>query len=370
MKFVKVMFDTTSGADNNFTYKIDEVNVASNWNPKADNPRDMGGFNYTTKDSILRWLHRGDTIYDVEVPSDAEIIKLEGATTIYRSNKIILSNPRKVNDDMALHFYEISKIPEKSYYKALGVVSIMGYKETADKLIRDKVNENNIDEVLEEWNDFTNNGEKNFSSEVVTYIENILYEIKDKRLITLFIDRKPYEKIITNDKVLNITGESGSGKSTYTNKYLNDDNYIVIDTDEIRGNNIIVNDKVNEFREYLNNKYDNNIPDICSSFAIIYKEILDYYKDSDKTIVIDSAQFRNLITEDEIGLLKGKIVIIRTSIDECYNRVINRFKSNNKNYSNEDLIKYQNKKLGIYKWYKSLNDFIKKIDKLKYEDYL
>lgn len=372
MKFVKVMFDTTSGADNNFTYKIDEVNVASNWNPKADNPRDMGGFNYTTEDSILRWLHRGDTIYDVEVPSDAEIIKLEGATTIYRSNKIILSNPRKVNDDMALHFYEISKIPEKSYYKALGVVSIMGYKETADKLIRDKVNENNIDEVLEEWNDFIFRNDKNNRKELtglVKEVDEILNEIKSDLLISINVNKEPYEKIITNDKVINITGESGSGKSTYTNKYLNDDNYIVIDTDEIRGNNIIVNDKVNEFREYLNNKYDNNIPDICSSFAIIYKEILDYYKDSDKTIVIDSAQFRNLITEEEIGLLKGKIVIIRISVNECYNRVINRFKSNNKNYSNEDLIKYQNKKLGMYKWYKSLNEFIKKIDKLKVKDY-
>ena len=28
----------------------------------------------------------------------------------------------------------------------------------------------------------------------------------------------------------------------------------------------------------------------------------------------------------------------------------------------DDLIKYQNKKLGMYKWYKSLNEFIKNID--------
>lgn len=363
MKYVKVVFGDVSGADSNFTYKIDEVNVANNWNAKADNPRNMGGFNYTTEDSILRWLHRGDTIYDVEIPSDAEIIKLEGATTVYRTNKIILSNPRKVDDDKALYYYKISKIPEKSYYKALAVISIMDYKKTAYQIINDKVNKDNIDEVLEEWNDFIFRNGKDNSKELtglVKEVDEILNEIKSDLLISINVDKEPYIKNITNDKVINITGESGSGKSTYTNRYLNDDNYIVIDTDEIRGNNVIVNDKVNDFREYLNNKY-NNIPDICGSFATIYKEILDYYKDSDKTIVIDSAQYRNLITEDEIRLLKGKFVIIRTSVNECYKRCINRWKNQNTNYTDEQLEKYSNKKLGMYKWYKSLNEFIKKI---------
>lgn len=124
-KHVKVMFGTTSGAKSDFEYKIGEINIASNWNTKSDNPKEMGGFNYAREDSILRWLHRGDTIYDVEIPKDAEIVKLEGATTVYRTNKIIIKNPRKVDDDLALHFYKISKIPEKSYYKSLAVVSIM-----------------------------------------------------------------------------------------------------------------------------------------------------------------------------------------------------------------------------------------------------
>ena len=128
IKYVKVMYGTTSGAKSDFKYKINEVNISENWNPAAQNGKDFGGFNYTTEDCILRWLHRGDTIYDVEVPKDAENVKLDGATTIYRANKIIISNPRKVDDELALHFYNISKIPEKSYYKALGVVSIMNYK--------------------------------------------------------------------------------------------------------------------------------------------------------------------------------------------------------------------------------------------------
>lgn len=181
-KYVKVMFGTTSGAKSDFEYKVNEINVSNNWNPVAENGRDFGGFNYTTEDCILRWLHRGDTIYDVEVPLDAENIKLDGATTIYRANKIMISNPRKVNDELALHFYKISNIPEKSYYKALGVVSVMNYKNTAYAIIKDKVNKNNINVVLEEWNDFISHGDKNDRKDLnglVKEIEEYLYKIKN-----------------------------------------------------------------------------------------------------------------------------------------------------------------------------------------------
>ena len=180
-KFVKVMFGTTSGAKSDFKYKIDEVNISSNWNPTAESGKDFGGFNYCSEECILRWLHRGDTIYDVELPKDAEIVKIEGATTIYRTNKIIIKNPRKVDDDLALHFYNISNIPEKSYYKALGVVAIMDYEKTARAILRDKVNESNIDEVLEEWNDFISHGNKNDRKNVnnlVKEIEDYLYKVK------------------------------------------------------------------------------------------------------------------------------------------------------------------------------------------------
>lgn len=34
----------------------------------------MGGFNFSTESKILRWLVRGDTIYDVELPEDAEVV--------------------------------------------------------------------------------------------------------------------------------------------------------------------------------------------------------------------------------------------------------------------------------------------------------
>lgn len=357
-KYVKVMYGTTSGAKSDFKYKIDEVNVANNWNPNAGNGKDFGGFNYCCEDCILRWLHRGDTIYDVIVPEDAENIKLEGATTIYRTNKIIISNPRKVDDEMALHFYKISRIPEKSYYKALGAISIMNYRKTAFQILRDKVNKKNINLVLEEWNDFISHGNKNDrkdANDLVSQIETYLYEIKSDLLISRFIDKEPYVKNLTDDKIINITGESGSGKSYFSNKYINDDNYIVIDTDILFSNQPSNNKECVQLREIFKDKPKDYL---FTNFDEFYLKVLDYFKNSNKTIVIDSAQYRNI---KDHSILKGQIIVMRTSIETCYERVLNRWKNANQNYTEEEFQKYADKKLGMFKWYHSLNTFLKNI---------
>ena len=81
----------------------------------------MGGFNFSTEDKILRWLVRGDTIYDVEIPGDADIVDCINESAphgVFRSNKIIIKNPRKVDDEYAMELYLKSDLPEKSYFKA------------------------------------------------------------------------------------------------------------------------------------------------------------------------------------------------------------------------------------------------------------
>ena len=83
-------------------------------------------------------------------------------------------------------------------------------------------------------------------------------------------------------------------------------------------------------------------------------------KDTDKTIVIDSAQYRNI---KDYSILKGEIIVIRTSIDNCYKRVLDRWKSINKNYNQEEYVKYAERKKGMFKWYKSINKFIETVEK-------
>lgn len=366
MKYVKVMFGFTSGANKNVNYKIDEVNIADIWNPSTFDPKEMGGFNFSTYDKVLRWLIRGDTIYDVEIPKDAEVINCESESApdgVFRSNKIILHNPRIITDEIAYDLYKKSNLPEKSYYKSLAGCAIRGYKNTCLAIIKDKVNKDNIDLVLSGIDDFVNpyqstgtalNGIKLYK-EVMDYLQ----EIKSDLLISRFVDKEPYIKEITNDKVINLTGESGSGKTYYSNQYLNNNDYIVIDSDIVFGNRPSDNKESLEIRELFKNKEKDAF---ITNFDKCYKEILDYFKDTDKTIVIDSAQFRNI---KDISILKGKVIVMRTSIEECYQRVLNRWKNiMNNNYNEDEFNKYASRKLGMFSWYKGLNEFLERVDKI------
>ena len=180
----------------------------------------------------------------------------------------------------------------------------------------------------------------------------------DNILIELNVDKEPYIKQITNDKVINLTGESGSGKSYFSKDWINNNEYIVIDTD------IVFSDKQSDNIESVELRtifIDKQKDYLFSNFDEFYLKTLNYFKNNNKTIVIDSAQYRNM---KNVSLLKGQVIVMRTSIDTCYTRSINRFKEKNPNYTSEELEKYCNKKKGMYDWYKSLNQFIKKIDKL------
>ena len=363
IKYLKVMFGNISSADNSVHYKVDEINVSDKWNPNADNQKEMGGFNFSTEDKILRWLVRGDTLYDVEIPKDTEVINCPSESApngVFRSNKIILHNPRIITDDTAMNLYFKSNLPEKSYYKSLIGCAIRGYRNTCIKIFKDKVNQDNIDIVLSEVNDFVtpykSSGTAENGVEVYDEVMQYLDEIKSDLLISRFIDKKPYIKDITKDKVINLTGESGSGKSYFSNKYLNDDNYIVIDTDIVFSDKLSDNKESVELRKIFNNKPKDYL---FTDFDDFYTKILDYFKNTDKTIVIDSAQYRNI---KDCSILKGKIIVMRTSIETCYERVLNRWKSNMKTYTKEEYIKYATRKLGMFKWYKGLNNFLKKIN--------
>ena len=183
MKYLKVMFQENSRYKN-FEYKVNEITVAPQWNPNAKTPQEMGGLNFSNEENIVRWLHNGDTLYDVEVPSDAKVVCVEESATpkgVFRSNKIIVKNPRKVTDEMALSFYEKSTIPETAYPKTLGGVSIMNYYKTAKRILEDKVTINNIEFFLEEWEAFISKKNRRDCNKTVRYIDTKLKEIKNQK---------------------------------------------------------------------------------------------------------------------------------------------------------------------------------------------
>ena len=357
-KYVRVMDGLKSNA-NGFQYKLNEVNIADTWNPNTYNPKEMGGFNFSSEDKILRWLHRGDTIYDVEIPNDAEVILCDEEKGIYRANKIIVSNPREITDEIVLDLYNKNTLSNKIIAQCLQTLLWKGRLEFCKYIIKDKVNENNIDEILKEFEEYTKEREKvNPNNEDTNIIHDILKEIQSSVDINLYIDKEPYIKDMTDDKVINITGESGSGKSYFSDKYIKDNNYIVIDTDVVFSDRPSDNKESVELRTVFSDKPKDYL---ITNFDDFYIKVLEYFKDSNKTIVIDSAQYRNI---KDYSILKGQLIVMRTSINTCYERVLNRWKNITKNFTDEEFKKYAERKKGMFSWYKGLNRFLEEIDKM------
>ena len=354
-KYVRVMDDIKSNAGN-FEYKINEINVAKKWNPKKSDAEEMGGFNFSKEDKILRWLHRGDTIYDVIIPTSAEVVKIDEEKGIYRTNKIIVTNPKKITDEMVIKLYKKSNLSNKIIAQCLLTLIWKDRLEISKYIIKDRVNMNNVNEIIDEFVRYA--GDKNLAYESTQEIYNILKEIKSSNDISLYVDKKPYIKKVTDDKIINITGESGSGKSYYVDKYLKKGDCIVIDTDLIFDNKKTDNIDLIEIKKIFKNKSKDCF---ITDFDNCYLEILNFFKNSDKTIIIDSAQYRNI---KDYSILKGKIIVIRTCIDKCFERVLYRWKNRNENYKLEDYMKYKERKKGMFKWYKSLNKFIEKVQNI------
>ena len=312
--------------------KLDEVNVAAKWNPKATDWDEQGGFNFSNEKNILRWHARGDTLYDVIIPEGEEVLDVRNSKTphgIFRAGKIIVTNPRKMTDELAMELYKKSAMPELTYYKTMAAMAMKGFKETCLQLIRDRVTKENVDVVISEYEDFNRPGHSEGMNEEVYYgILDVLKEIQSDLLISIPIDKEPYEKDLTDDAVINLTGQSGSGKSTYARKY-NPEEYVIVDTDDIFNEDRFhhatgINHELGQmFRE----KYE-TMPTLGNDFDLIYQDILDYCKRYDKPIVIDCAQFHCV---KEPSILKGKMVIMRTSIDNCYQRCLNRYQKEHPN---------------------------------------
>lgn len=230
-------------------------------------------------------------------------------------------------------------------------------KETLN-FIKNNITTENVDFYLDKLK--KDNNINTLYQEVI----EILEETKSHIDIALFIDKDILKKKITNDNIINITGESGSGKSTYSKKYQQDDNFIVIDTDTIFSNGKIHNKYEEQLKAIFSEKFGSNWQDrksgFLENFDYCYEYILTYLEKerSTKTIVIDTAQFRCM---QDITKLKGEVIVIRTAVDNCYNRCIQRYIDDHKNYTPEELEIYKKKKLKLYNWYKPLNKFIEKI---------
>lgn len=173
-KYVRVMDGLKSNAGG-FEYKLDEVNIVSVWDKSTLVPEKMGGFNFGTEDKILRWLHRGDTIYDVIVPEDAEVILCDEEKGIYRANKIMVTNPRKLTKELIIDYYKKTTLSDKILAQCLYIMLWKQMPDVSKYIIKDRITKENADLYLNEFGNYGCNGD--FSYDKLGYEAKKIYDM-------------------------------------------------------------------------------------------------------------------------------------------------------------------------------------------------
>ncbi len=159
--------------------------------------------------------------------------------------------------------------------------------------------------------------------------------MKKEYKINWFTDKSDYEKILSNDEVINIIGSKGSGKTTLSLKYFNNPDYVVINCDrllELPGDKEHV--ELSKIRDMLKRKY--RVIEENEKFLKQYLDIIDYVRSKKKKAVIEG----NILQEiSPITNLKGKVIVKRTSKIKSFIRAIKR-DYKNEYFMNEEIKKY------------------------------
>ena len=138
--------------------------------------------------------------------------------------------------------------------------------------------------------------------------------------IYLFKDQEDFVKDFTDDNVINIIGTKGSGKTTSSLKYINDDNYIVVNLDGLfeAPEDAIRDSALSEVRNMLKEKYGSIKDD--ENFGNYYNDIINYVLGKNKKLLIEG----NSISDLNPSLLKGKLIIKRTGAIKSFIRAVKR----------------------------------------------
>lgn len=153
-KYYRVI-QTVKEYDDGRRFSINEIVVSDKKiNLEATVQTEMGGFCISTYEYIFRWLIRGDTLCEVKIPEDCKIYKTVSKNGLYIAEKIILSNPKKIDDTFAMELYLNSNLVEEAYFQAMTACAICGYINTAIKVCEDKVNKGNVNIAISEFENF------------------------------------------------------------------------------------------------------------------------------------------------------------------------------------------------------------------------
>lgn len=183
--------------------------------------------------------------------------------------------------------------------------------------------------------------------------------------IDAFEDKKPIYCKLTSDPILNITGEGGSGKSTYSQQYRDDPEYIVVDYDIILLGTGSETDIEFYLRKKIEDKYGKSIfeskgiDEARKKFTIIYEEIINLLQNSGKKIILDGTQLRFI---DDVKKIRGELIVLRPSIETCVSRSVERKQAEHPELSTEELKNYeQRRRETLYRLNPFLNEMVSKV---------
>ena len=152
--------------------------------------------------------------------------------------------------------------------------------------------------------------------------------------IYLLKDQKDYVKQLTTDNIINMIGTKGSGKTTSSLRYIDNDNYIVINCDRLfeLPSEEKEDKELSKIRNMLQQKYGKlNIDD---DFTKCYIDIVEYILNKNKGGLIEV----NVIQSVNPKYLKGSVIIKRTAVYKSFKRAVKR------DYKNEYFMNIEKKK--------------------------
>ena len=187
--------------------------------------------------------------------------------------------------------------------------------------------------------------------------------------IYLFKDQKDYIKDLTDDNIVNVIGTKGSGKTTSSLKYIDDDDYIVINCDRLfeLPSNEKEDKELTNIRKMLNDKYGKL--NMNNDFTNCYNDIVEYILGKNKKGLIEG----NVIQNVDPTILKGKIIIKRTASYKSFKRAVKRDYQNEyfMNLEKEKhkymykltrLYKIRKRRKSVFKQAKDIEQIINKLD--------
>lgn len=161
-----------------------------------------------------------------------------------------------------------------------------------------------------------------------------------RKYLRLLIDRPDYKKVITKDDVINVIGIKGSGKTTFSYKYVNNKEYIVINCDRLFSNeeSTFATKDTEVIKEMLLKKHQTI--KVGANFINYYNEIINYiFKGKKKKVFIEGNALQDI---KPVILLKGTVIVKKTAVFKCFIRAIKR------DYKNQYFMNIETKKYGKF----------------------